>query len=276
MTPKGRAVEEIEVSLFLEAVYQRYGYDFRDYAPASLHRRLQKAMLDEKAATISALQDKVLHDPASMERFVLTVSIDVTSMFREPEFYRTFRTKVVPLLRENPHIRIWHAGCATGEEVFSMAILLTEEGLIARTLLYATDMNETLLEKAKAGVFPAARMKPYTEAYIRSGGTGSFSDYYTARYDNAIFRKDLQKNVVWAVHSLATDASFNEFHLIVCRNVMIYFNAALQARVHKLFFDSLAPGGVLALGIKESLRFSELESRYTALDKEHRLYRRLE
>lgn len=276
MTTSATQIQEIEIALLLEGVYQRYGYDFRAYAPASLKRRVLKAMTQEQAETVSALQDRVLHEPACMERLVLTLSIDVSSMFRDPEFYKAFRNKVVPLLRNEPLLRIWHAGCATGEEVYSMAILLKEEGLYDRTRMYATDMNPALVERARAGIFPVSAMKEYTENYMKGGGAGSFSEYYTAKYGNAMFTRALKANVVWAEHNLVTDSSFHEFHVVVCRNVMIYFSGELQGRVHRLLYGSLADGGVLALGAKESLRFSPLESRFETLDEKARLYRRVE
>lgn len=270
-----RELESIEIQLLLEGVYRRYGYDFRDYAPASLKRRIHVCIQKEKLPSVSALLEKILHDPTCMERFLLVLSIDVTAMFRDPGFYRAFRSRVVPLLRTFPFFRIWHAGCASGEEVYSMAILLAEEGLYEKGRIYATDMNEVILKQGKEGVFPLTVMQDYTENYIHAGGARAFSEYYTARYENAIFRADLKKNIVWAEHNLATDASFNEFHVILCRNVMIYFNKTLQDRVHKLLFDSLALHGVLGLGSKESLKFTPYEDRYEELDGPGKLYRRV-
>jgi len=268
-------LEDIEVRLLLEGIYQHYGWDFRDYAPASLKRRIWKCIQDEKLETVSGFQEKVLHDPACMERFLLAMSIDVTAMFRDPGFYLAFRRRVAPLLRVLPFIRIWHAGCASGEEVYSMAILLHEEGLCDRCRLYATDMNEAVVEKAKAGIFPLSAMQEYTSNYQQAGGRSSFSEYYTARYDNAILRPALKENIVWAQHNLVTDASFNEFHVIVCRNVIIYFNKSLQERVHRLIYDSLATGGVLGLGSKESLRFTPCEDCYEVVDEREKLYRKV-
>lgn len=268
-------LDEIELHLLLEGVYQRYGYDFREYAEASLKRRVRQCIREEAVSTISGFQEKVLHDPACMARFLTTMSIDVTAMFRDPAFYVALRKKVVPLLRAEPSCRIWHAGCAGGEEVYSMAILLREEGLYDKCRLYATDMNGALLDKAKAGIFPLWAMKDYTANYLRAGGTRSFADYYVAKYDNAMFGPELRANIVWAQHNLVTDASFNEFHLILCRNVMIYFNKALQARVHNLLYDSLAASGILGLGSKESIRFTSHETDYEALDDRQKLYRRI-
>ena len=268
-------IEDIEIRSLLEAVYQRYGYDFRDYAPASLKRRITKCVHDEHLQTISGLQERVLHDPAGMARFLNTLTIDVTAMFRDPGFYLAFRSRVGPLLRTYPFFRIWHAGCASGAEVYSMAILLQEEGLYDKARIYATDINEAVLKEARAGIFPLSAMKDYTENYLQAGGQRSFSEYYTARYDNAIFRPALQKNVVWAQHNLATDASFNEFQVIVCRNVMIYFNKSLQERVHRLIYESLAIGGVLGLGSKESIKFTPHEGDYEVVDGREKLFRKV-
>ncbi|MDE3090325.1 MAG: protein-glutamate O-methyltransferase CheR [Chloroflexota bacterium] len=261
--------------LLLEGIYQQYGYDFRDYAPASLKRRIVKCMRDEKLKSVSAFQDRVLHDPAVMERLLFTISVDVTAMFRDPSFYSAFRKKLVPLLRTYPFVRIWHAGCSTGAEVYSMAILLEEEGLYDKCLLYATDMNDAVLQKGKAGIFPLSAMQEYTDNYIKAGGARAFSEYYTAKYDNALFKPALQKNIVWAQHNLVTDASFNEFQVILCRNVMIYFNQSLQNRVHKLLYDSLAIGGILGLGSKESLTFTPHERDYEVVDERGKLWRKV-
>src|ERR1041384_2157397 len=215
-------VDEIELALLLEGVYRRYGFDFREYAPASLRRRVWRRVHAEGLSTVSALQDKLLHDPACMERLLLDLSINVTAMFRDPTFYARFREKVVPLLRTYPFTRIWVAGCSTGEEVYSLAILLEEESLYDRARIYATDINEDVLGRARLGVFPLAKMQDYTRNYLSAGGTRSFSDYYTSAYDGAAFDRSLVRNVVFAQHNLVSDGSFNEFHLIVCRNVMIY------------------------------------------------------
>ena len=261
-----RDLEDIEIALLLEGVFRRYGSDFREYARTSIARRIRKCMSDEQLATVSGLQEKVLHDPACMERLLLTLSIDTTAMYRDPAFYLGFRERVVPLLRTYPFVRIWHAGCASGEEVYSMAILLEEEGLYDRCRLYATDINQALLERARTGIFPIAAMREYTTNYVQGGGHRAFSEYYTARYDGAIFRPQLQRNIIWAQHNLVTDGVFNTFQTILCRNVMIYFSKPLQGRVHKLLYDSLEPFGVLALGSKESLQFTPLEGCYEMVD----------
>ena len=268
-------LEQIEIELLLEGIYQHYGFDFRSYAYASIRRRLWKRIEAEGLSTISALQDRVLHDSDLMERLLLDLSINVTAMFRDPGFYRVFRDVVVPTLRTYPFIRIWHAGCATGEEVYSMAILLEEEGLYERSRIYATDINEVVLQKAKSGIFPIERMQEYTENYIAAGGKRSFSDYYIAKYDGALFNPGLTKNVVFSQHNLVTDRSFSEFNVILCRNVLIYFDKTLQARVLTLFYDSLAMFGVLSLGSKESLRFSPYEECYEQINGREKIYRKV-
>jgi chemotaxis protein methyltransferase CheR len=268
-------LERIEVQLLLEAIYQHYGFDFRGYALGSLKRRLWRRAYGEKVETLSALQDRVLHDPAVMERLLLDLSINVTAMFRDPTFYRSFREKVVPLLRTYPFLRIWAAGCSTGEETYSLAILLKEEGLYERTRIYATDINDRVLEQARAGRFPLEKMREYTENYLRAGGTEEFSQYYTVQGDMASFSDELCEQVVFAQHNLVSDAPFNEFNVIVCRNVMIYFGKTLQDRVHELFYDSLETLGILALGHKESIRFTRHEERYEALDQQEKLYRKM-
>jgi chemotaxis protein methyltransferase CheR len=217
----------------------------------------------------------VLHDSDAMERLLLDLSINVTSMFRDPTFYAAFREKVAPVLHTYPFTRIWVAGCSTGEEVYSLAILLTEEGLYDRTRIYATDINELVLARAREGVFPLEKMQEYTENYIRAGGRRSFSEYYLARYEGALFERRLTENVVWAPHNLVQDRSFNTFNVILCRNVMIYFDRTLQNRVHELFHQSLERLGILALGHKESIRFTGLEESYEELDGQERLYRRI-
>ena len=272
---ESHALEVIEIQLLTEGMYRHYGFDFRDYAFPSLKRRVWKRIYAEGLSSVSGLQEKVLHDPACMERLLLDLSINVTSMFRDPSFYLSFRHRVVPLLRTYPFVRIWHAGCSSGEEVYSMAILLQEEGLYERCRIYATDINEAVLAKAKEGIFPLATMQENTTNYLNAGGTGTFSEYYTARYDYAIFRPSLRENIVFAQHNLVTDASFNHFNVIFCRNVLIYFNGVLQDRVQKLFLESLEMFGVLGLGRKESIKFSAVADNFEDLDQVERLYRRV-
>ena len=273
--PDSQEVEGLEIQLFLEAVFRRYGFDFRDYAPASIQRRIWNQVRAEGLRTVSDLQGKLLREPDCMERFLLAVTVNVTAMFRDPSFYRAFRARVVPRLRDQPFVRLWHVGCSTGEEVYSMAILLHEEGLYPRCRVYATDMNEAVLARAKAGIFPLALLQEYTSNYLKAGGTGSLSEYYTARYGNVIFQRSLGENVVFAQHNLVTDGSFNEFHVILCRNVLIYFNTTLTGRVHRLLYESLAPSGLLALGNRESIRYTPYEACYEELDGREKIYRRV-
>ncbi len=267
--------EEVEVDALLEAVYRYYGFDFRQYARPSLRRRLWRRAGLEGATTVSGLQERLLHDRSCMERLLLDLSINVTAMFRDPTFFAAFRRTVVPLLRTYPFIRIWNAGCSTGEETHSLAIILAEEGLIGRTRIYATDINEPVLMRAKEGVFPLDQMKAYTENYLAAGGTRAFSEYYTAGYEGARFDPSLTEGVVFSRHNLASDRSFNEFHAIICRNVMIYFDPMLQDRVHDLFHESLVRFGVLCLGQKESITFTSHAEDYKVLDASDRLFRKI-
>jgi chemotaxis protein methyltransferase CheR len=279
MTLSGRyagvsPLERLEIELLLEAIYRHYGHDFRSYAFSSIRRRLRKRLEAEDLATFSQLQDRILHEPEAMGRLLKDLSVNVTGMFRDPTFFASFRREVIPVLRTYPFVRIWHAGCATGEEVYALAIVLEEEGLYERTRIYATDMNEDALEKAKSGIFPVARMREYTANYLAAGGTRSFSEYYTAMYGNALFHQRLRRNVLFAQHNLATDTSFSEFNVILCRNVMIYFDRKLKERVLGLFASSLAPLGILCLGRRESLRFLSVENDYDDIDEKERIYRR--
>jgi chemotaxis protein methyltransferase CheR len=271
----GAELERIEIDLLLEGVYRHYGLDFRGYALGSLKRRLARRIREEGVETLSGLQDKVLHDAEAMERLLVALSISVTSMFRDPTFYTAFREKVVPLLRTYPFIRIWNAGCATGEETYSLAIVLEEAGLLDRTRIYATDFNPGVVDKARSAEFPLSRMKTYTENYLKAGGTKEFSRYYTADGAVARFTPSLLQNVVFARHNLVSDGSFNEFHGILCRNVLIYFGNSLQQRVHELFHNSLVNFGVLGLGHKETIRFTPLEHCYEPIDAREKLYRRV-
>ena len=270
-----QVLEDLELQLLLQAIRARYGFDFLDYAKASMKRRVHQAMLNEPdVKTISSYQDRILHDHEVMARFLDSVSVTVTGMFRDAGFYKVLREKVVPWLKEQPLIRIWHAGCSSGEEVYSMAILLHEEGLLERSRSYATDINQRVLEVGKEGIFPIKFMREHSVNYQNSGGKASLSDYYTAHYDSVKLREFLGRNIVWAQHNLVTDGSFNEFHLIFCRNVMIYFNRTLQDRVHRLIFHSLSPGGYLGLGRAESLLETPHEDHYVAIDRTEKIYRK--
>ncbi len=268
-------LERIEIELLLEGIFRHYGFDFRAYAYASIRRRLWKRIEEEGLASVSALQERVLHEPEMMEKLLLDLSINVTAMFRDPSFYVAFRQHVVPMLRTYPFIRIWHAGCSTGEEVYSMAMLLREEGLYDRSRIYATDINEVVLKRAKAGIFPLERMQEYTDNYLRAGGKKSFSEYYTAKYGGALFDQSLTKNVVFSQHNLVTDRSFSEFNVILCRNVLIYFDKTLQSKVHSLFYESLAMFGVLVLGSKETPRFMSHEECYEQIAPPEKIFRKV-
>src|SRR6476469_9919470 len=268
-------LEQLEIELLLEAIFRHYGFDFRSYAFSSIRRRIWKRINAEELPNVTALQERVLHDPQVMERLLLDLSINVTAMFRDPGFYREFREKVVPLLRTYPFIRVWHAGCSTGEEVYSMAILLEEEGLLGKSRLYATDINEVVLQQARAGIFPLERMQEYTENYIKAGGKRAFSEYYVAKYDGALFNPSLTEHVVFSQHNLVTDRSFSEFNVILCRNVLIYFDKTLKSKVHGLFYDSLSMFGVLVLGSKETLRFMSHEESYQQIAPPEKIFRKV-
>lgn len=268
------APEDIELQLLLEAIFQRYGYDFRSYSRASLRRRVEQHLLIARYKHIGELIHAILHSGEAFGALLSFLTINVTEMFRDPEFYQAFREKVVPVLRTHPFIKIWHAGCATGEEIYSMAILLEEEGLYDRCQIYATDIDKEVLEKARKGIFSVADLRKYTENYQKAGGRRSLSDYYTAKYDNVIMEPRLKKNVIFADHDLATDQVFGEMQVIFCRNVMIYFNKELQNRVFQLFHDSLDLGGTLCLGNKESLRFAACADQFDVVDKAQRIYRK--
>lgn len=267
--------EAIEMELLLEGIYRHYGLDFRNYALPFLKRRIWNLMQTEKVSTISGLQEKILRYPFIMDKLFADLSINVTEMFRDPGFFLSFRTKIVPFLRTCPSIKVWHAGCSTGEEVYSMAILLEEEGLYERTRIYATDMNSSVLAHAQNGEFPLQRMQLYTKNYLAAGGTRAFSEYYTAKEKSAAFHPFLMKNVVFAEHNLAADHSFNEFHIILCRNVMIYFDKLLQNRVYHLFNESLVPSGFLGLGSKEGIKFTSIANFYEEVDPFEKLYRKI-
>lgn len=263
--PDGGDIEDIELDLLLSALVRRYGYDFRNYARASLKRRVARAVESEGVSTISALQERVLRNPEAMERFISNLTVRLTSMFRDPEFFLALRRDVIPLLRTFPIVRIWHAGCATGEEAFSTAILLIEEGLYQRSRIYATDMAGSLVENADAGLVSLARMKENTANYQASGGRGDFSDYYVADDKHALFHTSVRKNLIFSQHNLTCDGPFNEFHLVLCRNVMIYFDPVLRERVHKLIHSSLAHLGVLGLGMQESVADTSVADKYRPL-----------
>lgn len=265
---------EIELRMLMEAIFLKYSYDFRDYTGASQKRRVLHAMREMGCSTVSQLQSRVLHEPQAFSQLLQYITIPVTEMFRDPGYYNALREHVVPVLSTYPSLKIWVAGCSTGEEVYSLAILLKEEGLLERSIIYATDINPESLEKARKGVFPLESMRAYTANYQAAGGKHAFSDYYTAAYNAALFDRTLCENVTFADHSLATDAVFAETQFISCRNVMIYFNKRLQERALGLFHESLCHRGFLGLGSKESIDFSSYGPRFETLAKRERVFRK--
>ena len=265
---------DIETQLLLDAVYLKYHYDFRGYAMASLKRRLQRAMEHFGCRSISALQERLLHDAAAFPVLLDFVTLPVSEMFRDPSYFRALREQVVPLLRTYPSLKVWVAGCSTGEEAYSLAILLKEEGLLARTLIYATDINPHRLQEAEAGVYAIDRMAGFTANHRKSGARSSLSDHYTAAYDRAIVDKSFRRHLVFSDHSLATDSVFAEVQLVSCRNVLIYFNRALQDRALGLFRDALCRRGFLGIGSKESLRFSSHSDAFVDVVREDRIFQK--
>lgn len=273
-TMKPEDIERIELHLFLEAMHQRYGYDFRHYAQASVRRRVRHLAAKNGYTRVSEMLPRLLHDEAFAQTAIYDFSVTVTEMFRDPEFYGVLRKNVVPYLKTYPFIKVWHAGCATGEEVYSLAILLQEEGLYERATIFATDFNEAILEKAKEGIYDFKDIRQYTTNYQQAGGTRSFADYYHAQYESAIMEQSLKRNITFASHNLVTDGVFGEMHLIFCRNVLIYFDKTLQNRVLGLFSDSLNRGGYLCLGSKETLEFSGVAGHFKAIDAPARIYQK--
>jgi len=265
---------EVNIHDLLEAIYNKYGYDFRQYSEAHVKRRIMNRMAMSGINNISQLQIKVLNDVTFASILLQDLSINVTEMFRDPGFYKSVRENVIPVLKTYPFLKIWHAGCSTGEEAYSMAIILKEEGLADRTTIYATDFNQQVLNKAKEGIFSNRLMKEYTANYQLSGGKESFSDYYTSDDNNVIMNQSLKNKIVWANHNLVTDSVFAEVNLILCRNVLIYFDRKLQNKVQLLFHNSLISGGILCLGTKESLRFTDLHEEYSVVDEKHRIFKK--
>jgi chemotaxis protein methyltransferase CheR len=267
-------IEKIEISLFLDAIFQCYGYDFRNYAQASIRRRVRRILEKNRYASVSEMIPKLLHDEVFAAAVVQDFSVAVTEMFRDPDFYSSVRKNVIPFLKTYPFIKIWHAGCCTGEEVYSLAILLHEEDLYDRVTIFATDFNEAALEKAREGIYKLDDMRRYTESYKKADGNRSFSEYYHARYDFAILNESLKKNITFTNHNLVTDGVFGEMHLIFCRNVLIYFNKTLQKRVMTLFDESLGYGGFLCVGSKESIEFSTPAGYFKEIDGNARIYQK--
>jgi len=271
---RGNGSEKIEIELLLEGILKRYGYDFRHYSHASLMRRLRRAHEQAHVARFTELLDKLLHDEKCFDEFLKTMSITVTSMFRDPLFYRTVREKIVPVLKTFPFVKIWHAGCATGEEVYSMALLLHEEGFLTRTRIYATDFNKHSLDTGEKGVYSAKCMPAYATNYRDAGGTGDFSNYYSTGYGLAKFKDFLKDRITFSYHNLVTDGVFGEMNLICCRNVLIYFDKTLQERVLSKFTESLRHGGFLCLGNKESLNFTAVKNQFETVDAKQRIFRK--
>lgn len=264
----------IEIELLLEAIYRKYGYDFRDYGKAHLKRRLMHRINSSGLESISELQHKILYDRNYLKTLLEDLSITVTEMFRDPSFYAKLRIEVFPILKTYPYFKIWHAGCSTGQEVYSMAIMMQEEGILNRAQIYATDFNQIALSRAKEGIYPIEKIREYTANYQKAGGKNSLSDYYTAGYDSVILDKSLRKNIVFADHNLVTDMVFAEVNMIICRNVLIYFNKNLQDRVFRLFEESLIPGGYLCLGSKENLRFSDVYHSFDVIEENEKIYQK--
>jgi len=266
--------ELLEIDLLLETVFQKYGYDFRSYAKASIERRARQFMAAAGYGSLAELTRAAVEDRGVFSSLSRAFSVPVTEMFRDPRAYLAVREQVVPLLRTWPHFKVWHAGCASGEEVYSLAIVLKEEGVYDRATIYATDFNDSALERARAGVYPAARMKEATRAYQEAGGKASFSEYYHSRYEAAVMREELRERIVFSNHNLVSDGVFGEMHLVFCRNVLIYFNRDLQNRALGLFTESLVCGGFLCLGTKEDVRFSDYSRFYEPVAKQERIFKR--
>jgi chemotaxis protein methyltransferase CheR len=261
-----------EFKELLESIHLVYGYDFTEYAEASVWRRMDQFMNKKKIAAMGKFGEMILQDEKLFEEFVQEVSVTVTEMFRDPAFYKSLRDNVVKRLATYPFIKVWIAGCATGEEIYSIAILLQEEGILNRSVIYATDINQKSLQIAKDGLYAVENMKSYTINYQKAGGTKSFSEYYKAKYNSVMFDKSLKQNIVFSPHNLAVDRSFNEFQLIICRNVLIYFNQQLQKKVISLFYESLCPFGFLGLGNKESLLFSDKRKQFEEIDRKEKIF----
>ncbi len=265
-------IEKIELKLLLDAIYGRFGYDYRDYSLAHIKRRIRKRIEEGEFRNITHYIEHILHSEGSLESIIEDFSIHTTDMFRFPEFYKALREKVCPYLRTFPSVKIWIAGCSTGEEIYSIAILLKEENLLNKAKIYATDINPKVLETASKGIYDIKHVKNWTRNYQLAGGLISFSDYYIAKFNQVKFEQDLIKNVTFHSHNLVQDGSIGEFNLVICRNVMIYFNKILQDRVVNLFYSSLSHGGILGIGSKETIKFSDKENHFSVLDKTGKIY----
>ncbi len=268
-------ISDEEIDLVLNDLVEEFGYDFTDYSSASVKRRINRLFSLDKFKNFNEFRSRIIEDDKYLSRFVEEITVNVTEMFRDPSFYKTLKEHVLPILATHPFIRIWHAGCSTGEEVYSMAIMLKEANLLHKSLLYATDINPGVLKKLVKGIYPLSAMKQYSENYIQAGGTEDFSSYYTAKYDHAKFDDALNRKMIISTHNLVSDWSFNEFQLIVCRNVLIYFNKKLQDKVLDLFDSSLERLGFLALGSKEQIKFSNIGKKYTQLEGNEKIWRKM-
>ena len=267
-------IRHIETDLLLEGIFRRYGYDFRSYARASIQRRITQFMSATHCTRVSEMLDKVLHDEEYFSKMAQYFSVPVTEMFRDPEFFRAFRKDIVPVLRTWPSIKVWHAGCATGEEAYSLAIILKEEDLYQRSTIYATDFNDAVLHKAQEGIYEIKKVQDATRNYQQAGGMSSFSEYYSVRYNAAAMKSSLRDRITFANHNLATDGVFGDMHVVFCRNALIYFNRELQNRALRLFRDSLVNGGFLCLGAREDLRFSDIYEDFEPVHETYRMYKK--
>jgi chemotaxis protein methyltransferase CheR len=274
MTVRDSELFDIELKLLMQAIFLRYQHDFRDYSVASMRRRVIQAMDRFGCESMAMLQHRILHDPAVFAQMLQYLTVQVSEMFRDPEYFKTLRERVMPVLKTYASVKIWVAGCSSGEEVWSLAILLEEEGLLDRAVIYATDINPDALSFAQAGIYPVERLAGFATNYRRAGGAKSLSDYYTANFDDAIFDRKLRQHIVFSDHSLATDSVFSEVHFVSCRNVLIYFNRRLQDRAVGLFHDALVRRGFLGLGTKESLRFSEQANYFSEISSTEKIYQR--
>jgi chemotaxis protein methyltransferase CheR len=266
--------EDIEIKLLLEAIHLKYGYDFRNYTKESINRRIKQRLMLGELKNISDMQHELLNNQSFLETLLQDFSIQVTEMYRDPSFYKAMREKVIPILKTYPYIKIWHAGCSTGEEAYSMAILLKEEGILDKTQIYATDINEIVLQKAKEGIYAIDSIKKFTQNYQKSGGRDSFANYYTAKYDAVIMNKLLKQNIIFAQHNLVTDYEFGEMNIILCRNVLIYFDDDLKNRVFQIFKNSLVRRGFLCLGSKENLTFSKYANYFDDFIRQEKIYQK--
>ncbi|MCD4709072.1 MAG: protein-glutamate O-methyltransferase CheR [Candidatus Sabulitectum sp.] len=266
--------ENLEINLLIEAVRKKYGYDFSGYSRASLKRRIKKTLNESYSTSISGMIHRIIYEKEFFDRLLLDLSVNVTEMFRDPLFFKAIKEEVLPVLAKQSSIKIWHAGCSTGEEVYSMAILLKEADIYNKSQIFATDFNEVVLSKARQGIFPIGNLRESTRNYQKSGGTGAFTDWYTAKYDFAMIKSTLRKNILFADHNLVTDGVFSEVDLVICRNVLIYFERSLQNRVFRLFSDSISTGGFLAIGSKESIHFSNITDEFEQFSPAHKIFRK--